>query len=102
MSTFIYELCFLKDMNNKVIISYSLAGRKNALELTRKIYGYNEYSNHSKYKYERKGILSDIPYEKLSRGCILIDKKHEKKIVEEFIKLRLKVKVLVIKIINRN
>lgn len=88
-------------MNNKIIISYSLAGKKNALEITRKIYGYIDFSNHSKYKYERKGILSDIPYEKLSRGTILIDKQNEKKIIKELIKLKIKIKVLEIKVINR-
>ena len=89
-------------MDNKIIISYSLAGRKNALEITRKIYGYNEFSNHSKYKYERKGILSDIPYEKLSKGCFLIDKKDKETVIKEFLKLKLKIKVLEIKIIKKH
>lgn len=88
-------------MHNQVIISYSLAGRKNALELTRKIYGYTEHSNYSKYKYQRKGILSDIPFEKLSKGSFLIDKRYEKKIIEGFFKLRLKIKILEIKIVKR-
>lgn len=88
-------------MDNKVLISYSLAGRKNVLEITRKIYGYNEYSNHSKYKYKRNGILSGISYEKISRGCIMIDKKDEGKIVEGFVKLKLKIQVIEMKILNR-
>ena len=88
-------------MNNKVLISYSLAGRKNALEITRKIYGYNEYSNHSKYKYKRDGILSAISYEKISRGCIMIDKKDETNVVEGFARLRLKIQVIEMKILNR-
>jgi hypothetical protein len=41
----------------KTMITYSLSKRKNALDLTRKIYGYVDASNHGKYKYERKGIL---------------------------------------------
>ncbi len=89
-------------MDNKVIIAYTLSGRKNALEITRKIYGYNEYSNHSKYKYERKGILSDIPYEKISKGCILIEKEYEDKIIKEFTKLKLKLKVIEIKVLNQH
>jgi hypothetical protein len=88
-------------MNNQIIISYSLKGKKNALEITRKIYGYTEFSNHSKYKYYRKGILSEIKYEKLSRGTILIDKKDEEKVISELMKLKIKIKVLEIKIINR-
>jgi len=88
-------------MNNKIIISYSLVGKKNALEITRKIYGYTEFSNHSKYKYDRKGILSDIPYEKLSRGTIMIDKKYENEVVNELMKLKIKTNVLNINIISR-
>jgi len=88
-------------MDSMTIVSYSLAGRKNALELTRKIYGYTEYSNNSKYKYQRKGILSDLKYEKLSRGTILIEKGDEEKVVNGFTKLKLKIKILEIKILNR-
>ena len=89
-------------MEPMVIISYSLAGRRNALELTRKIYGYNEFSNNSKYKYKREGILSNVKYEKLSRGTILISKADEKKVISGFVKLKLKIKVLTINILGRN
>ena len=75
------------------MISYSLAGRKNALELTRNIYGYVDSSNHGKYKYERKGILSDIKYEKIARTTFWIDIENKEKVVEEFKKLGLKIKV---------
>lgn len=88
-------------MDTMVIVSYSLAGRKNALELTRKIYGYTEFSNNSQYKYQRKGILSNIKYEKLSRGTILIKESDEDKVVKGFVKLRLKIKVLKINILDR-
>ena len=88
--------------NNQVIVAHSLAGRKNALEFTRKIYGYTEHSNHSKYKYERKGILSDIPYEKISRGCFMINKKYEERVTKALIHLGLKnIKILEIHIIKR-
>ena len=89
-------------MDSMVIVSYSLAGRKNALELTRKIYGYTEFSNNSGYKYQRKGILSGIKYEKLSRGTILIQKKDMGAIVKDFIKLKLKTKILEINILDRH
>ena len=88
-------------MEPMVIISYSLAGRKNALELTRKIYGYTEFSNNSRYKYQREGILSNVKYDKLSRGSILISKADEKKVVSGFVKLNLKIKVLTINILHR-
>lgn len=77
----------------KILITYSLSGRKNALEITRKIYGYKDSSNHGKYKYERKGILSGIPYEKISRTTIWIDPENKEKVINEFKKLGLKIKV---------
>jgi len=88
-------------MDTMVIVSYSLAGRKNALEITRKIYGYTECSNNNKYKYQREGILSNIKYEKLSRGTILINESDEEKVVRSFTKLKLKIKVLKINILKR-
>lgn len=89
-------------MENKVIITYSLSGRKNALELTRKIYGYTDASNHCKYKYHRKGILTGIPYEKLARGCLLVKPEYENKIAQGLTSLGLKIKILTIKIINKH
>ena len=89
-------------MDNKLLISYSLAGKKNALEITRKIYGYNEFSNHSKYKYKREGILSGISYEKISRGCIMINTKDKDKVVGGLVNLKLKIQVIEMKILNRS
>ena len=81
-------------MDRKVIIAYSLEGVKKPLKITRKIYGYTEFSNYSKYKYQRAGILSDIEYDKLFRACILIDEKDADEIIEEFKKLKIKLKIL--------
>jgi len=78
----------------KTLFSYSLSGRKNALELTRKIYGYKDSSNHGRYSYERKGILSEIPYEKISRCCFWVDPKYKERITNAFIELGLKIKVI--------
>ena len=78
----------------KTMITYSLSGRKNALELTRKIYGYKDSSNHGKYIYERKGILSNIRYDKIARGAFFINPKDKEKVIKEFMDLKLKIKVL--------
>ena len=67
---------------------------KKPLKITRKIYGYTEYSNYSKYKYDRAGILSNVNYEKLFRACIMIDEKGAEGIIEEFKKLNIKLKIL--------
>ena len=81
-------------MSKKVIITYSLRKVKKPLKITRKIYGYTEYSNYSKYKYDRPGILTDIEYEKLFRACVMIDKKDADPVIEEFKKLEIRMKIL--------
>jgi hypothetical protein len=77
----------------KTMIIYSLSGRKDALDITRKIYGYNDSSNHGRYKYKRKGILSNISYEKISRCTFWIDPKYKKRVVDALTKLRLRLKI---------
>lgn len=75
------------------MIKYSLKGRKNALELTRKIYGYMDSSNNGQYKYQRKGVLSDIHYEKIANGVFWVDPKYEEPVIKELLKLKLKVEI---------
>ena len=77
----------------RTMIKYSLKGRKNALELTRKIYGYTDSSNNGQYKYQRKGILSNIKYEKIANGVFWVDPKDEEKVIQELLKLKLKVEL---------
>lgn len=88
-------------MVQKVIITYSLSNVATPLKITRKIYGYTECSNNNKYKYKRKGILSDIKYEKLSRACIILNKKDAVKPIKEFKKLKLKIIILNVELKNR-
>ena len=75
------------------MIKYSLKGRKNALELTRKIYGYIDSSNYGQYQYKRKGILSDIKYEKIANGVFWVDPKYEEEVISKLLKLKLKVEI---------
>ena len=75
------------------MITYSLSGRKNALELTRKIYGYKDSSNHGKYTYKRKGILTKIKYDKIARTTIWINPEDKKEVMKGFSELNLKIKV---------
>ena len=49
---------------------------------SQKIYGYTDSSNHGKYKYKRKGILSDIPKLILGKGTFVI-KYTNRKILEK-------------------
>lgn len=76
------------------MIKYSLKGRKNALELTRKIYGYTDSSNNSQYSYKRKGILSDINYEKIANGVFWVEPKYEAHVIKELLKLKIKVEII--------
>ncbi len=77
----------------RTMIKYSLKGRKNALELTRKIYGYIDSSNNGQYQYKRKGILSDIKYEKIANGVFWVDPKYEEEVIGKLLKLKLKVEI---------
>ncbi len=76
------------------MIKYSLKGRKNALELTRKIYGYTDSSNNGQYSYKRKGILSGIKYEKIANGLFWVEPKYETHIIKELLKLKIKPKII--------
>ena len=86
----------------KTLISYSLAEKKNNLEITRKIYGFTDSSNHGKYKYKRPGILTKIPFEKLSKGTFWIDPEYKEEVVNELKKLNLKLRIVDIIIKDSN
>ena len=85
----------------RIMIKYSLKGRKNALELTRKIYGYTDSSNNGQYKYQRKGILSNVKYKKVANAVFWVNPKDEETVVKELLKLGLKVEIFDLKIKTR-
>ena len=101
MSKFINFEVFSLNMVRKIIIAYSLEKIKTPLKITRKIYGYTEYSNNSQYQYEKEGILSGAKYEKLSRGCIMLNKKDATKTIKEIQKLKIKMKILDVEVKKR-
>jgi len=84
------------------MIVYSLSGEKQALEKTRKIYGYTDSSNHGKYVYERKGILSEIPYQKIARGVFWINPKDADNVIIGLKELGLKITKYEIDVKNLN
>ena len=77
-------------MDGKTIISYSLSGRKDALLVTRKIYGYKDASNNGQYTYKREGILSSIPYSKLGKGVFMVDTENADEVIKRLISLKIK------------
>jgi hypothetical protein len=77
----------------KTLISYSLEKEKKALVITRKIYGYKDASNNGAYSYDRPGLLTNVPYEKLSRCTFMIEPKDKEEVVKKFKELKIKFKV---------
>lgn len=44
-------------------------------------YGYTDWSNKGRYRYERPGLLGIIPHVKLIRGVIIVKKENASRIV---------------------
>ena len=62
---------------NGYIIVFKLPPKKKNVEVSKfcqKFYGQDTSSWGGKYHYHRHGLLDDIPYRKLSRSVILINK----------------------------
>jgi hypothetical protein len=61
----------------KSIICYSLGDIEPKLRVrfNRELYGYEDKSNHGRYNYKRKGILSNVRYNKPLDSVIILDSK---------------------------
>jgi len=77
----------------KTIICYSLGSiePKKRTKFNRELYGYEDKSNHGRYNYKRKGILTKIPHEKPLEAIIICKTpeniiKHLKKYKAKYIK----------------
>ena len=66
----------------KSIICYSLGKvePKKRLKFNQELYGYTDRANHAKYRYERKGILTNIKYEKPFDSTLIIPTKAADKV----------------------
>lgn len=67
-----------------VLFCYSLDKLSNAkkVELVRNLTGYMEYSNNSKYRYKKEGILESIPSYRPIRGVIVVESKNKNKVTK--------------------
>lgn len=76
----------------KTIICYTLRNiePKKRTKFIRELYGYNDKSNHGKYNYQRKGILSKTKHDKPLKSIIIIKKGTTKKIIEHLKKYHAK------------
>ena len=56
--------------------------RVRASAFAKAFYGQKTSSHHGKYRYRRHGLLDDIPYNKLTRGVIIIQTDDVKQVLE--------------------
>lgn len=61
-------------MEKLTIVSYELkkCKPKQRVAIQRAINGYKDYSFNQKYKYQRKGILDEIPFKYLNNGVVVV------------------------------
>ncbi|MFC1454754.1 hypothetical protein ACFLQI_01555 [Candidatus Undinarchaeota archaeon] len=75
----------MSKLKTATLITYDLPSAKmSQAEITafhRRLYGYTDYSNHGKYQYERKGLLSEIPHLNPSQSVIIIPKNASEKVL---------------------
>ena len=71
-------------MTKQSIILFDLKNKKTKekIDITRKLFGFEDKSNNSKYTYTRKGLLADIKYSKWNKVTILIDSEDEEKTIK--------------------
>lgn len=71
------------------------------VEVTRKLFGYTEYSNNSKYTYKRKGILEEIPNLRLARAVIVVQNSSKDRVIKVLKGVKAKYKLFNIRV-NRS
>ena len=66
-----------------LIVSYNLEKTKphQRLLIHRALYGYDDFSNNSKYRYKRKGLIEKYSGRKLNRGVFIIPEKFKDNII---------------------
>ena len=66
-----------------VIILYELGDCSGAqrVKIQNSLYGYIDYSNGKKYKYQRDGIVNKFPHLRLSRGGIILGSENKKEVI---------------------
>jgi len=82
-------------MAGKSVILYDLKNKKpnEKVDITRKLFGFNDKSNNGDYEYKRVGLLKNIKHEKWNKSAILIESKDEEKTIKILRKFGLKVLV---------
>lgn len=68
-----------------VLIAYRLKSPHDptvASALVKKLYGQDTSSHKGRYRYRRKGLLDEIPYQKLIRGVLIVRSEDRTGVVE--------------------
>lgn len=75
---------------SKNIVCYSLGSiePRKRTKFNKELYGYIDKSNHSKYTYERKGILTKIPFQKPLASVIILASENAKKVIKHLKKYK--------------
>lgn len=71
-------------MAKKSIILYDLKNKKakEKVDITRKLFGFEDKSNNGNYTYKREGLLKNIKHEKWNKAVILIDSSDEQRVIK--------------------
>lgn len=76
----------------KSIVLYDLNEKSHAEQsrIIRTLFGFTDKSNNGKYSYERPGLLSKIPFERKTKTVLIVEKKYEKQVIDQFKKVGVK------------
>ncbi len=70
-----------------MLVTYTTPTPSARRKLHRRLYGYIDYSNNGRYKYERKGLLSRINHVKVNKATISVNDAEALIIINLFKKL---------------
>ena len=70
-------------MTTGILISYKVnrLPQPERCRIYRKLYGWKDKSQHSKYTYNRKGILSNLPYIPVNRSVLIVKKEDADRVI---------------------
>jgi len=79
-----------------IIVSYTLEKTKphQRLMIHRLLYGYDDFSNNSTYRYKRKGLIETCSGKKLNRGVFIMPAKFKDKIIPLLEKNKAKLEII--------
>lgn len=74
----------------KHILCYSLGNiaPKKRLKFHQELYGYTDRSNHGRYEYRRRGILTDLQYQKPFDSVLIVPTEATEQIAQHLRKYR--------------